>query len=147
MLKVTTPTTEALHDLAEDLVTHVNHPGKDPIVTKTIQLLHPYLQGQLAQPTPIPTPSHVRADSPTPSILTQEEMMNPLTTHATIVNNIRLNGFGSKFPPKWQKLSKVALIELYLTHTLWNLTDSTPDWCTTCKKCEDSVITCSCYPP
>ena len=54
-------------------------------------------------------------------------MSNPITTHAAIMNNIWFNGFRPKFPLKWQKLSKAALIEAYLTSALQDMTSLTLD--------------------
>ena len=66
-----------------------------------------------------------------------------LTTHAAILENIRETGLNIGGNP--HKLTRKGLIMAYREAlTWWQPPPSC--WANVCKKCGDSVLTCSCYP-
>jgi hypothetical protein len=127
--------------------------ANDPNNVNLLKGLHPFLLQQLTNPDPAINPIHNTINSaatipPTPAILSEEQLRHPRTTRAAILANIQLTSL--ELPPRYARFTKPKLIEAYLAAASWapsRPTTPTSKWLDTCKKCEDSVITCTCYYP
>ena len=74
----------------------------------------------------------------------EAELDSPhITIHAAILENIWETGLNIGGNP--HKLTRKGLVAAYReARTWWQPPPSR--WADVCKKCEDSVLTCSCYP-